>query len=440
MSPNPITRRRYQHGEIVDSRNHWDGRWREDIILPAGIPARKTDRLLPSGEILRRVRKCVFLATKKDCPTKRQAQRILDEKLRAINSEGYRPTSTETFSGFADRWMAKVMIHHGDSTQVEERRQIERDLKPVFGPYPLRDITAEVVQTWVSRMALAPKTVANRAGTLRTMWTTAKDWELVQHDPFRGLRLPTREEASVYQFSAEEMMLIIAEAKGWYGLFFELLAKTGMRPGEAGGLRPEDIEGRTLRVQQTVWKGRVRPRKTKTQGSKRTFVISDALADKLRAHIAANPNRHGLIFVNNAGQPMNMDHFNQKVLRPILERTGIWAKIPEGMRCGNYAFRHGNMTELSRSGVPLKTIQARVGHAIGSEVTQLHYIHAVSEDDARAADLMESLLAAPGRAGTSPASLSSVEDLLCDSCRAHICEHCRQRLVDALRTGSKLPS
>jgi integrase len=382
MRRSPITRRRYQAGQLIEEHDRWSARWREDVLQADGT--------------VKRVRRWDVLAMK-PC-AKREAMRLLGEKMREVNNPGRKPTSTETFARFADRWMATVMIHHGDSTQVEERRQIERDLKPVFGPFPLRDVTAEVVQTWVSGMALAPKTVANRAGTLRTMWATAKAWGYVQHDPFEGLKLPTREAAAVYQFSAEEMMQVIHEARGWYGLFFELLAKTGMRPGEAGGLRPEDIEGRTLRVQQTVWKGRVRPRKTKTAGSKRTFVISDALADKLRSHIAANPNQHGLIFTNQGGSPMNMDHFNQKVLRPILERTGIWAKIPEGMRCGNYAFRHGNITEMDRSGVPMKTIQARVGHAIGSDVTRKHYSHAVSADDVAAADLME-LLLSPKREG-----------------------------------------
>jgi hypothetical protein len=51
-----------------------------------------------------------------------------------------------------------------------------------------------------------------------------------------------------------------------------------------------------------------------------------------------------------------------------------------------------NMTELSRLGVPLKTIQGRVGHAPGSDVTMEHYIHAISSDDIAAADAIGALL------------------------------------------------
>ena len=386
-----MARRRYQQGQLIDDKDRWCARWREDVILPSGSPMRKGDKLLKTGEVLRRTRKWDVIATKRECPTKRLAQRKLEEFMRRINREDYTPASTETFSAFADRWKANVMIHHKESTQLEERRLIERVLKPEFGQYLLREINAEAVQRWVSGLKFAPKTVVNRASTFKLMWKTAKTWGYVQHDPFEGLRLPTLEDSNVYQFSAEEMMAIINEAKGWYKIFFELLAKTGMRPGEAAGLRPEDLDWRVITVKQSVWRGKTQT--TKTKNSVRTFVISDQLADKLRQHIAENKNERGLIFVNKIGRPINGDHFVDKVLNPILKRLGIWAKIKAlGLRCGNYAFRHGNMTELSRSGVPLKTIQARVGHAPGSKVTHKHYIHAVSADDVAAAEIMEGLL------------------------------------------------
>jgi integrase len=96
---------------------------------------------------------------------------------------------------------------------------------------------------------------------------------------------------------------------------------------------------------------------------------------------------------NPGGKPLSMDNFRNRVLNPILKELGILAKVKAlGVRGGNYAFRHMNITELSRSGVPLKTIQKRVGHALGSDVTMGHYIHAVSADDIAAADMIGALL------------------------------------------------
>lgn len=71
-------------------------------------------------------------------------------------------------------------------------------------------------------------------------------------------------------------------------------------------------------------------------------------------------------------------------------------KYCPNLRCGNYAFRHMNITELSRLGVPLKTIQKRVGHATGSDVTMEPYIHAVDADDLAAADALGALLSPKG--------------------------------------------
>jgi integrase len=372
--------RRFQQGQLIEEKNRWCARWREDVADPI------------TGAV-KRVRKWDVLAYKDQCPTKRGAMKLLDEKLRTINSEGYRPVAAEMFSSFADRWMASVMVQHAESSQREERRLIEKDLKPAFGSLLMRDITTELLQVWISGMTVGPKTISNRKTILSSMWSTAQDWGLVEHDPFKGLKLPQLEPGNVYVFSAEEMMAIIAEAKGWYKVFFELFSKTGMRPAEAAALRPEDIDGTTIHIRQTVWRGKIQSR-VKTKRSKRNFTISAQLAEKLQAHIATTcPNKHGLIFLNNIGLPIKMDNFNEKVLRPILVRLGIWAKIEAlGVRCGNYAFRHGNMTELHRAGTSLKTIQARVGHAEGSDVTMRHYIHAVSEDDRKAAEYMEALL------------------------------------------------
>ena len=83
------------------------------------------------------------------------------------------------------------------------------------------------------------------------------------------------------------------------------------------------------------------------------------------------------------------------VLNPILVEWGIREKLKRlgVLRYGNYAFRQMNITELRRMNVPLKTIQKRVGHVIGSDVTDEHYVHAIDADDRPAVDRIGALLA-----------------------------------------------
>lgn len=375
-------RRRFQHGSLKDEGDRWALRWREDILDPA------------TGKV-KRVRKWEVLS-KQSFRTKREAQRELDRILQSVNAVDYKPVTSGTFEDFAGRWKSTVMIHHEQSTQDLETRYIEKNLKPIFGSYPLKDISAEAVQAWVSGLTVGPKTVRNYVATFKLMWKSAKTWGYVQHNPFDGLKLPKKKKAKVYTFSPEQMMAIINEATGRDRLIFEIFAFGGPRPGEQAGLRPEDLKGRVIHVYQAVYKGKIKD-SLKSENAEREFTIPEWLAEKIRAYIKeTGPNRHGLIFVNKDGKPINTNHFNDKALKPILKRLGIWEKIPEGTRCGNYAFRHGNISVQRNNGVPLATIQARVGHAPGSKVTDTHYVEADPQQNYAAADLLDMLLSPKG--------------------------------------------
>jgi integrase len=222
---------------------------------------------------------------------------------------------------------------------------------------------------------------------LKVMWATAKTWGYANTNPFDGLKMPTKKKAATYNFTVEEALAIIHEAKGWYKLFFRILAETGMRPGELAGLRVCDVSPRSLRIAQSVWNQKIQT--PKTDQSIRQFAISTDLGEQVAAYIRET-GRTDLVFLNSRGKPLHIGVLQTEVLSPILERLGIREKV-EAMgikKVGQYAFRHMNVTELERQGVPLKTIQKRVGHAIGSEVTEQHYLHAVDADDLRAAELM----------------------------------------------------
>src|SRR5215472_10025231 len=78
----PLARRRYQNGQLIKDGDRWVGRWREDVRLP--------------DDTIKRVRRKEILASTADT-TKRMAQRLLDDRLRDINSPDYRPAPAENF-------------------------------------------------------------------------------------------------------------------------------------------------------------------------------------------------------------------------------------------------------------------------------------------------------------------------------------------------------
>lgn len=373
-----MARRRYQRGQLIREGSNWLGRWREDVVV---------------GGAVKRVHKKQFIGTTEDFPTKRLAERELERRLAPINSMDYRPTPVMTFEQFAEKWKKSVMVTHKPSTQSSERSHLKKVLVPAFGSLRLRDISPEMVQKWVSESQASPKTTRNLVMTLRSVWATATDWGYVSHDPFKGLKLPDLVEASVYNFTVEEALAIIDKADGKWKTFFRILAETGMRPGELAGLRASDVGTHSLRVAQSVWQQQVQT--PKTNRAIRTFAISSALAEEIQRLPVHDC---GLVFATADGKPLSMDWFRESVLEPILKELGIRAKLERmGIkRCGNYAFRHMNATLMDEMQVPLKTRQARLGHA-QIETTMKHYTHRVDAEDVRIADALGALLSGAGR-------------------------------------------
>lgn len=392
-----VARRRFQNGQLFEDKGRWVGRWREDV---RGVDGR-----------IRRVRRQEILAAVKDT-TKRMAQRLLDERLERVNRASYRPEWAGTFQVFAEKWERTVLLEHKPSSQASERSVIAVHLVPGFGELRLREITAEVLQGWVSskRGQLAPKTIRNVVRTLGSMWTTARKWRYVDHDPIDGLILPTIPKGNVYHFTVEEAREIIrrAPSEKWR-LFFRILAETGIRPGELAGLLRSNCSLRSIAVTQSVWARQVQT--PKSAAGVRRFAISEELGRAIEAFVAtSDANQYGLVFVTDkwrkasgagekqrlnqheGGKPLSMDTFRQRVLDPILEELGIRARVKAlGIRCGNYAFRHLNATQMDQWGTPLKTRQKRLGHA-NAAVTLDHYTEALDVADLEVADRFGELL------------------------------------------------
>jgi hypothetical protein len=81
----------------------------------------------------------------------------------------------------------------------------------------------------------------------------------VQHNAVEGLRVPRRSRTERFFFSLEEVRRILAAAKEPERTMYWLAAETGMRAGELAALRwaDVDLELLTVRVVQSVWRGKV---------------------------------------------------------------------------------------------------------------------------------------------------------------------------------------
>jgi integrase len=333
-----MARRRYQKGQLWLDERTWYGRWREDVLV---------------GGVRKRIRRQEAIGSFKDYPTKRLAQRALDDRIAHVNKVSYRPMPTAKFADFALNWEQKVLSQYGDSTAINYRTHIWKHLVPFFGEYPMKDLNPEMVQQFVSGSAVGAKTTRNICITLRSMWTTAKAWGYVAHNLMEGVVLPDVKRVQRFFLSQREIQLILAKAQEPYRTWYGLAAETGLRAGELCGLTVDDIdlERGMLQVRQSAWRGKLGD--PKTDESIRVVELSRQACGHLSKFLESrHPNQRRLLFATRSGTPWDQNLLLKRKFRPLLRALAI--QVPRGN--GFHSFRHANATLMSSFGASQKFV------------------------------------------------------------------------------------
>lgn len=162
-----------------------------------------------------------------------------------------------------------------------------------------------------------------------------------------GLPIVQKEEQRRPTVTQAELEAILSSVKDRYRTFFALLAGTGLRMGEALGVKTSDLanECRILHVRRSIWRGK--EQEPKTLNALRVIDIPEALAKILRKCFAG---RNGYLFSTAQGRPLQA----RNVLR-VLHSTG--------KRVGFHAFRRYRAAVLRKGHVPGDVITLWLGHA-----------------------------------------------------------------------------
>ncbi|MGA8234687.1 MAG: site-specific integrase [Candidatus Acidiferrales bacterium] len=169
-------------------------------------------------------------------------------------------------------------------------------------------------------------------------------------------------------FTREVVMAIVAGArKEKYQLFFALCGGTGLRFGEALGIRNQDISSDccTIKIVQKVWRSQIH-NFLKTDSGSREIDVCPALAAMLQEYLDKHQEtlKSDLLFQSRSGKPLHQSNILRRTLHPILENLNE-------PKCGCHAFRRFRITHLRKNGVPDDLINYWVGHA-GKSVTDAY--------------------------------------------------------------------
>jgi integrase len=183
----------------------------------------------------------------------------------------------------------------------------------------------------------------------------------LEKSPCAGIKLPRagkRIKRTVLK--PEEVVAIAQKLQEPYATLVLFLAVTGLRIGEAIGIKWSDLDGDVLRVRRTIYEGKADT--TKTEHSNRSLPIPDLLLSRMRSL-----NSTDWVFCSREGTSLNPGNALKRYIRPVAQELGIALG-------GWHDFRHTVTTRLLRSGVSPKVVSEILGHS-DVEITLNVYNH-----------------------------------------------------------------
>ena len=299
--------------------------------------------------------------------TKRAAETGLRDVLGKVDRGTYREPKRIGFEDFAERWLGTIEDAVKPATLVSYQGSVRNHLVPYFGQAQLSKITREHVDTFMADKLAAkngkgkrqwsPKTLANVLMVLKRLLGAGVDWDYLAVNPAERVKPPRGEGIERDAFSWQEIERVLAVAGDPWALIFRMAALTTMRRGELLGLRWSDVEldaGR-LFVRQSY--GQYGFGSPKSRAGRRMIPLTPDFVRELRRYkLASVPNAHGLVFVSQAGTPLDPDNVTRAWDRSV-RKAGL-------RHLSFHSLRHSAVSFLiEHERLNPKQLQTVVGHS-----------------------------------------------------------------------------
>jgi integrase len=320
---------------------------------------------------------------------KKAARAKLDERIRESSMQ---PTGTPdlTLTDFIEAYWKPYLERRRvkPSTLQGYESLLKRHVTPVLGGWHLKDIGPMHIEQLVqSKSGLSAKSRRNLVGLLQGICSLAEDNDLIEKSPVRDRHKPIVQKREKPIWNPDQVRMIIESVPKHLRALFVCAALTGARLGEILGLQWKhiDFDYRKLRIEQSLWRGRlVTP---KTQGSFRTVLFGEVLAVALTNH-RQNSQHIGpedFVFSKPDGSTLDPDVLRRDALYPALDRLGI----PRSLRsAGFHTFRHSVGSFINAQTGNLKLAQKILGHSNLSTTADI-YTHTSQESEREAALAVE---------------------------------------------------
>jgi integrase len=308
-----------QNGYVFRQGRSWFLRYRDNFTI--------------DGMIVRK-QKCVKLADFCDrYRCERDLEELVAEKIGQVRESAKCPSASVMFVDYVEKiYLPFARRTTKPSTYAGRKTYFLRYIKPRVANLALRDFTTATVYGLLEEItqeySLNVGTVSKVRSILHHIFTYAKNkGDVTGANPAADVLIPetaTKREATEAT-TLEEVQAILGalKAEPLARAAVAIIAFTGVRPGEARGLRWEewDRAKQHIAVNRSVWHREVGT--PKTDNSTRLVTVSDGLrmilldlwnakGCPISGYILAGTKKH---------QPVILDNLAKRVIRPLLEKA-----------------------------------------------------------------------------------------------------------------------
>jgi integrase len=268
-----------------------------------------------------------------------------------------------TFAEYADSWIKTTVPATCEPTTLKSYQDILRlHVMPVFGDFKITDITRGTVKDFLmGKMndGYAKSTVTHMKNAVSGILNKALDDEIILANPAHNLGKNflkgNGNTEEINPLLREELKLLLDTAQREFPehhTLILLLARTGMRVGEALALKWGDLDfqARSIHVKRGLARGKIStPKSGKSRRVDMSLQLKEALLDhqyKLRSEY---------LFTNSKGGFIDLNNWRRRVFWKVLAKAGM-------RRVTIKDLRHTYATLRVSKGDNIQDVSNQLGH------------------------------------------------------------------------------
>ncbi|GAA0230700.1 tyrosine-type recombinase/integrase [Metaclostridioides mangenotii] len=346
--------------------------------------------------------------------TKKEAEKALREALSEFDDTGtYVDESDMTFNDYLDYWYENyVELNCKTTTKQKYRLVIDKHIKPTLGGYKLNALNSALLQDFCNTKYKDGYSKSSLSQYVSVIYNSLKyavnPMQLLKYNPCVNVKIPKYNDTAEHEvktISKDQFNILLEKFPKGRLLNMPLLIgyHTGMRIGEICALTWDDIDltKKTINVNKTLvynLRNGFSFGTTKTKTSNRTILIGDTLVKILKEHKILqkeNKLKYGEFYLDKdypaKGMVCTSESGNYTTPKSTSSIIGKIAKKELGFEFTFHMLRHTHATMLIQSGVNIKEVQKRLGHAKIS-ITLDTYGHSTKESQKIAVDTFENYI------------------------------------------------